>query len=149
VCSESARLQFFFTHTLPLLLVAFMILWHAGLGQPGVLRATIMGQIVFYSSTFLCYIEVSRLLRNMDAESRVSVHWRVLARGTGSALWPAKGIPAGSSSSSALPSSTRRTSTRRSSPTWRAWQLESLVASLLTRSRRRGATQATASSQSA
>ncbi len=32
-----------------------------GLGQPGQLRATIMGQAVFYGLTTACFIEISAL----------------------------------------------------------------------------------------
>jgi hypothetical protein len=59
--SPDSSTQIFFTVALPVLTMFFMVMWHAGLGQPGVLRATPGGQIYFYAATLACYVEIGAL----------------------------------------------------------------------------------------
>ena len=60
---------------LPVLCVLFVVFWHAGLGQPGVLRATPGGGLFFALVTIACYVEVGGLLKNMDGEARINENW--------------------------------------------------------------------------
>jgi hypothetical protein len=82
-------LQLCFTVGIPAVVTIFLLFWHAvrasarscaslrhsgystfsrplrlaqGLGQPGLLRATILGQVVFYGASALCFYEISASL---------------------------------------------------------------------------------------
>lgn len=123
--------QRFFTTILPLITVAFMFLWHAGLGQPGVLRATPVGSAYFSVGTVACYSEVGADVRLCAAPVSHSCRsstaqadggWRKdqrhLVSASALSLQTAQ-AKAGSFSSSAYPSCFRHTSTREScSPSW-------------------------------
>lgn len=43
---------------LPALATAFLFIYHIGLGQPGLLRGSLLGTVFFYVSTFYCYYRV-------------------------------------------------------------------------------------------
>ena len=89
-CVSDARLlQLCFTLGVPLSVALFLFVWHAvrgqpqgscmlkpeqclrlrtrpqGLGQPGLLRATVMGQAVYYGLSTLCFVQISASRRRM------------------------------------------------------------------------------------
>lgn len=69
-----ARQRFYF-YILPISTCIFILFWHACLGQPGVLRYTVLGSVWFYAGQAACFIEVSHRLRIMVPDSNLSVNW--------------------------------------------------------------------------
>lgn len=67
-----------YVYGLPCVFALFVLLWHAGLGQPAVLRSSAPGTAVFYTILGCCALEVALRVRRMLPDRPASAVYFVL-----------------------------------------------------------------------